>query len=318
MSSARDISHQVDIGKFKNAEDGAFKRAPSSFRDAISAAPGAKYAPESGRYHLYVSYACPWATRTLIVRKLKGLEQHIGVTVVSPRMGSNGWPLGDVDAFPGADKDPYEGAQHIKDLYLKVEPEFTVPVLWDTKTKSIVNNESSEIIRMLNTEFNAIIPADKASVDLYPEHLRKEIDGVNEWVYDTVNNGVYRSGFATTPEAYTAAVTALFKSLDRLEGMLKGKDYVVGDVLTEADVRLFVTIIRFDPVYVGHFKCNLRTIRDGYPELNRWMKNLYWNNNAFQSTTNFDHIKTHYYWSHPHINPTRIVPLGPEPHIQPL
>jgi putative glutathione S-transferase len=316
VTAFSDISKQTT-----NAE---FKRGASTFRDSISRAEGARFAPEKGRYHLYVSYACPWATRTLIVRSLKGLESFIGVTVVSPRMGEHGWPFAPADPFLGAQEDPYEGAQHVKDLYLKADPNFsgrfTVPVLWDTKNKTIVNNESSEIIRMLNTEFDDLLPADAAArkLDLYPQSLRGEIDALNEWVYDTVNNGVYKTGFARSQEAYEANFRPLFSSLDRLEAILKGKNYLIGDTLTEADVRLWVTIIRFDPVYVGHFKCNKTTIRDGYPELNRWMKNLYWKSDAFKNATNFDHIKTHYYWSHPHINPTRVVPVGPEPHIQPL
>ncbi|KAI9068078.1 Glutathionyl-hydroquinone reductase [Trametes sanguinea] len=318
--TTRDVSKQSDISKSTTEQDGSFKRKPSSFRDFIQK--GGKFEPEKGRYHLYVSYACPWATRTLIVRKIKGLEDFVGVTVVSPRMGEHGWPFASVDAFPGADEDPLHGAQHVKDLYLRVKPDydgrFTVPILWDKKTSTIVNNESSEIIRMFNNGFNEQISADKAAIDLYPEHLRKEIDEVNDWVYDTVNNGVYKSGFATTQQAYEAAVKPLFDSLDRLEKMLTGKDYLVGDQLTEADVRLFVTIIRFDPVYVGHFKCNIRTIRDGYPAIHLWMRKLYWNDPAFSTTANFEHIKTHYYWSHPHINPHRIVPVGPIPNILPL
>ncbi|RPD54931.1 glutathione S-transferase [Lentinus tigrinus ALCF2SS1-7] len=320
MSTQRDVSTFSDISKSKTEQDGSFKRKPSSFREFIEK--NGRFAPEKGRYHLYVSYACPWATRTLIVRKLKGLEDFIDVSVVSPHMGQNGWPFASADSFPGADNDPINGAQHVKDLYLKVKPDyegrFTVPVLWDKKEGTIVNNESSEIIRMFNTAFNDQLPSDKAALDLYPEALRKEIDEVNEWVYDTVNNGVYKSGFASTQKAYEAAVIPLFESLDRLEKMLTGKEYLIGNQLTEADVRLFVTIIRFDPVYVGHFKCNLRTIRDGYPAIHLWMRKLYWNIDAFKSTCNFDHIKTHYYWSHPHINPTRVVPVGPIPSILPL
>jgi len=308
---------QADITKYKNKEDGQFRRGASTFRNFIEK--GGKFAPEKGRYHLYVSYACPWAHRTLIVRKLKGLDDYIGVTVVSPRMGTKGWPFATADEFPGAGKDPYNDAQHIKDIYLKIDPEmtarFTVPLLWDNKEKTIVNNESSEIIRMLNSEFEDLV---KGTIDLYPSDLRKEIDEVNDWVYNTVNNGVYKCGFATTQEAYESNLTPLFKSLDKLEKMLEGKDYLVGDKLTEADVRLFTTIIRFDPVYVGHFKCNIGTIRHNYPNLNRWVKNLYWKNEAFKSTTNFDHIKTHYYWSHPSINPTRVVPVGPDPAVEPL
>ncbi|KAJ3539615.1 hypothetical protein NM688_g6341 [Phlebia brevispora] len=310
----------ADISKMRIAPDGSFRRPASTFRKCISN--DGEFPPEKGRYHLYVSYACPWATRTLIVRKLKGLEDFIDVTVVSPHMGSEGWPFADVDQFPGADVDPINRAKHVKDLYFKADPNyegrFTVPVLWDKKTSTIVNNESSEIIRMFNTEFNHLIPKDKAALDLYPEAHRAEIDEINDWVYDTVNNGVYKTGFASTQQAYEAAVNPLFNSLDRLEKMLEGKDYLVGNRLTEADVRLFVTIIRFDPVYVGHFKCNIRTIRGGYPAIHLWMRKLYWNNSAFKDTCNFEHIKTHYYWSHTFINPHRIVPKGPVPNILPL
>ncbi|TFK49009.1 glutathione S-transferase [Heliocybe sulcata] len=324
MGNASEFSDQSDISRMKTEADGSFKRADSSFRNTIEK--GGQFEPQKDRYHLYVSYACPWATRALIVRKLKGLESFIGVSVVSPRMGDNGWPFAGAEGgdFPGADKDPVEGAQHVKDLYFKAQADysgrFTVPVLWDKKTHTIVNNESSEIIRIFNTAFNHLLPEDKAKVDLYPEQLRKEIDEVNAWVYDTVNNGVYKSGFAKTQSAYEAAVRPLFASLDRLEKMLQGKTYLIADgsVLTEADVRLFVTIIRFDPVYVGHFKCNIRTIRGGYPNIHRWMKQLYWTVPAFKETTNFAHIKTHYYWSHPMVNPTRVVPVGPVPDIEPL
>ncbi|KAF9567172.1 hypothetical protein CPC08DRAFT_627218 [Agrocybe pediades] len=321
MSTAsRDASHLSDIGKMKTEADGSFKRADSSFRNVIEK--GGKHEPEQNRYHLYVSYACPWATRTLIVRKLKGLENLIPVTVVSPFMGADGWPFAQVSPFPAADEDPLYKSAHVKDLYFKADPDysgrFTVPVLWDKKLHTIVNNESSEIIRIFNTAFNDFIPADKAEITYYPEALRKEIDELNEWVYHDINNGVYKSGFASTQEAYEKAVHTLFNSLDRVEKLLTGKEYLIGDRLTEADIRLFVTIIRFDPVYVGHFKCNIRTIRNGYPAIHKWMQNLYWNNPAFKDTTNFEHIKAHYYWSHPHINPTRIIPVGPIPNILPL
>jgi putative glutathione S-transferase len=318
--SVRDVSHQSDINKMKTSDEGAFKRAASSFRNFIEK--GGQFQPEKDRYHLYVSYACPWATRTLIVRKLKGLDDIIPVTVVSPRMGELGWPFASADKFPGANEDPLYGFSHVKELYLKADPDyggrFTVPTLWDKKNHTIVNNESSEIIRMFNTAFNEIIPADKAAIDLYPSELHSEIDDINGWVYDTINNGVYKAGFASSTEAYEAAVYPLFESLDRIEKILNGKNYLVGDKLTEADVRLWVTIIRFDPVYVRHFKCNIRDIRNGYPAINLWMKKLYWNNPAFKDSTNFDHIKTHYFWSHPFVNPQRIVPVGPIPHIQPL
>ncbi|KAI0261242.1 glutathione S-transferase [Gloeopeniophorella convolvens] len=317
---SRDVSVQSDISKMRTQPDGSFNRPASSFRNFIQ--PGGQFPPEKDRYHLYVSYACPWASRTLIVRKLKGLEDFIPFTVVSPHMGAHGWPFASVDQFPGADVDPLYQSEHVKDLYLRADSKysgrFTVPVLWDKKQHTIVNNESSEIIRMFNSAFNNLIPKDKAVLDFYPEDLRKEIDDVNEWVYDAINNGVYKSGFATTFPAYRAAVVPLFDALDRIEAMLKEKTYLIGDRLTEADIRLYVTIIRFDPVYVSHFKCNLRTIRGGYPNIHLWLRRLYWQNDAFQSTTDFEHIKTHYFWSHTSINPHRIVPIGPVPHIEPL
>jgi putative glutathione S-transferase len=318
--ATKDTTLQSDIGKMKTETDGSFKRADASFRNMI--AKGSRFEPENDRYHLYVSYACPWATRTLIVRKLKGLESIIPVTVVSPHMGLNGWPFAQVDAFPGADEDPLYHSEHVKDLYLKVAPDyggrFTVPLLWDKKLHTIVNNESSELIRIFNQEFNDLIPAEKAAVDIYPKDLRPQIDELNAWIYPGINNGVYKTGFATSQAAYEKAVVEVFDALDKVEKILTGKDYLVGDKLTEADVRLWVTIIRFDPVYVGHFKCNFRTIRDGYPAIHKWMQKLYWNNDAFKDSTNFEHIKTHYYWSHTAINPTRVVPLGPVPEIRPL
>lgn len=321
MSSVRDTTHQSDIGKMKLENDGSFKRAPSAFRNWIYSKDG-QFPAERDRYHLYVSYACPWATRTLITRKLKGLEDVIPVTVVSPRMGENGWPFASADPFPGADADPLYNSNYVKDLYFKADPNyggrFTVPVLWDKKQNTVVNNESSEIIRMLNSAFNDILPPEKAAVDIYPEELQKQIDEVNSWVYDTVNNGVYKAGFAGSQEAYETAAYPLFESLDRLEKMLTGKDYLVGERLTEADIRLFVTVIRFDPVYFSHFKCNLRDIRHGYPAINRWMKKLYWDDEAFRSSTNFQHIKVHYYWSQTKVNPTRVVPVGPIPDIEAL
>lgn len=308
-------------------QDGSFNRKPSTFRDVIEK--GGRYEPEKGRYHLYVSYACPWAHRTLITRKIKGLEDYVDVTVVSPHMGNHGWPFAKADAFPGAGDDPVIGAEHIKDLYLKVQPDydgkFTVPLLFDKKLNKAVNNESSEILRIFNTAFNHLIPEDKAAIDLYPEALRGEIEASHEWIYPTVNNGVYRSGFATSQGAYETAVKALFDSLDRIEKMFESQKkndtdeyFLIGNQLTESDIRLYTTIVRFDPVYHGHFKCNYRTIRDGYPLMHRWLQNLYWKHPEFKDTTDFDHIKTHYYWSHPHINPTRVIPLGPIPNIRPL
>ncbi|KAF5379139.1 hypothetical protein D9615_006087 [Tricholomella constricta] len=225
------------------------------------------------------------------------------VTVVSPRMGTLGWPFANVDNFAGADIDTLYNSEHVKDLYFKVDPDyqgrFTVPILWDKKAHTIVNNESSEIIRILNTAFNDFLPTDKASLNFYPENLRTDIDEVNGWIFENINNGVYRAGLATTQTAYVKGVADVFEALDKVEKLLDGKDFLVGNQLTEADIRLFVTTIRFDVAYVGHFKCNLRTIRDGYPAIHRWMRQLYWNNDAFKSTTDFDHIKALYYWSNP-------------------
>jgi len=246
------------------------------------------------------------------------------VTVVSPKMGAHGWPFASVEPFLGADADPLHNAAHIKDLYLRAAPDyspkarFTVPVLWDKRLNTIVNNESEEIVRIFNSAFNALLGPAHAALDLYPAALHSEIDALNAWVYPGINNGVYRAGMATTQAAYDTAVHEVFAGLDKAEAILAGQEYLVGGALTEADVRLFVTAIRFDPVYVGHFKCNLRTIRDGYPAIHTWMRKLYWTRAAFESTTDFAHIKTHYYWSHPFINPSRVVAAGPVPHIRPL
>ncbi|KAL0948963.1 hypothetical protein HGRIS_009066 [Hohenbuehelia grisea] len=309
-----------DLTKFKLEADGSVKRVKTMFRNTIEQ--GGKFEPEADRYVLYVSLACPWAHRTLIVRALKGLENIIAVVRTTPHMSTNGWPFASVDAFPGADVDPYNNADHVRDLYAKADPNHSgrpsVPVLWDTKHKTIVNNESAEIIRILNTAFNHLLPEKSANLDLFPPNLRDEIDEINAWIYDTINDGVYKSGFAAAQEVYEKAFERVFEGLDRVEAALKGKDYLIGDQLTEADVRLYVTIIRFDVVYHSCFKCNKTTIRDGYPEIHRWLRQLYWNNEAFKSTTNFDHIKHHYWWSLFMINANRIVPVGPIPSIHPL
>jgi putative glutathione S-transferase len=292
---------------------GQFVRAQSSFRSYVTAdgSPGPTgaggFKAESGRYHLYVSYACPWAHRTLIFRKLKGLEGHISVSIVHYRMLENGWEF---HAEEGATEDHLFGSDALWQVYTMADPHYsgrvTVPVLWDKKTGTIVNNESSEIIRMFNSAFDGITGN---TLDLYPEDLRGEIDALNARVYDTVNNGVYKCGFATTQEAYEENFVKLFATLDELDARLEGKKYLFGDRLTEADVRLFTTIVRFDPVYVGHFKCNLRRIAD-YPNLYRFLKTLY-NDPGVTETVNFSHIKNHYYQSHRTINPTGIVPAGP-------
>lgn len=295
-------------------KEGEFVRWESQFRSWItvdgSAGPtgDAGYKAEVGRYHLYVSHACPWAHRTMIFRKLKELEDVISYSVVNPLMGHESW---DFNEYPGATGDSLFGFKYLYELYFKVKPEYdgvvTVPLLWDKQTQTIVNNESSEIIRMLNSGFGEL--ADN-SVDYYPEQLRPQIDAINKLVYDEINNGVYKTGFATTQAAYEKAFKHLFAALDKVEEILSKQAYLVGDVVTEADWRLFPTLVRFDPVYVGHFKCNLRRIQD-YPNLSNYLRELY-QMPGIAETVNMDHIKHHYYWSHESINPTRIVPLGPE------
>ena len=293
---------------------GKFQRDTSKFRNWITpdGAPGPSgeggFAAESGRYHLYVSLACPWAHRTLIFRALKGLEEHIDVSVVHPDMLSDGWEFR--TDYPGATGDRLYGLPFARDLYTMAQPDasgrVTVPILWDTQRETIVSNESAEIIRMFNSAFDGITGN---TDDYWPQDLREAIEPVNARIYDTVNNGVYKSGFATTQEAYEEAVTPLFDSLDWLEERLSQNRYLMGDRLTEADWRLFTTLIRFDAVYHGHFKCNRARIVD-YPNLWGYLRELYqWPGVA--ETVNFDHITRHYYYSHDTINPHRIVPIGP-------
>ncbi|MEH3144691.1 MAG: glutathione S-transferase family protein [Methylobacterium frigidaeris] len=289
---------------------GRFVRKDSAYRNWITrdGGPGPSgeggFPAEAGRYHLYVSLACPWAHRTLIVRALKGLEDAIAVSVVDPHMGAEGWAFGD---SPGATPDPIHGASRLYEVYLAADPHYTgrvtVPVLWDKARGTIVSNESAEIVRMLNAAFPESGP------DLYPEDLRDGIDALNARVYDRVNNGVYKAGFATAQAAYEEAFTALFDELDALDARLDAGRYLFGDRLTEADIRLFTTLVRFDPVYVGHFKCNRRRIAD-YPNLAPYLRDLY-QTPGIAPTVNLTHIKRHYYESHPTINPTGIVPLGP-------
>jgi len=322
------MSSQQKITDWADSKTGEFNRKPSSFRNFISREPGAQFAPEKDRYHLYASLACPWAHRTLITRKLKGLEDFIPVSIVHWRMGEGGWHF----ATPEEAKDNPEmavapesevGANYLKDIYFKANPDYdgryTVPTLWDKKLETICSNESSEIIRFLYTEFDDLLPEEQKGKDFYPEHLRAKIDELNGWIYETVNNGVYRSGFATKQDAYEKAVYALFESLDKIEEILKNSDgpYLLGKELTEADIRLYPTIIRFDPVYVQHFKCNIKMIRYDYPYIHKWLRHLYWDIPAFKDTTNFDHIKKHYTKSHKQINPHSITPVGPLPDILP-
>ena len=294
---------------------GSFERTRTVFRNWITAdgGPGPDgqkgFKAEPGRYHLYVSLACPWAHRTLIVRRLKLLEEVISLSVVDYLMGDEGWTFSD---RPGAIPDSVLGKQRLYEVYLEADPHFTgrvtVPVLWDKQTGTIVNNESAEIIRILNTAFDEW---GDAAVDITPQALLPEIDAINEPVYDRVNNGVYKSGFATTQQAYERPFRALFETLNQLEDRLSRQRYLVGsDAPTEADWRLFTTLIRFDAVYHGHFKCNLRQIAD-YPNLFSYMLELY-QTPGIAETVNFEHIKGHYYQSHTMINPTGIVPLGPD------
>ncbi|MEF1289074.1 glutathione S-transferase family protein [Vibrio sp. M260118] len=292
-----------DVWYDTKSNNGKFVREDAGFRNWIENKPGTKFQPESGRYHLYVSLACPWAHRTLIFRKLKGLEPHVDVTVVCPDMMSEGWQMG----LP----EPLFGHTRLHQIYTQAKPDYsgrvTVPVLWDKKYNTIVSNESSEIIRMFNSEFNQLTGN---THDYYPEAQRDLIEEWNAYVYPNVNNGVYRCGFATTQEAYEEAYDQLFESLDRLDKHLEKNRYLTGEKLTEADWRLFTTLIRFDAVYVGHFKCNKQRIAD-YANLNGYMKELY-QVPGIKETTDFYHIKRHYYYSHTGINPTQVVPTGPD------
>lgn len=302
---------------YDTGKSGKFVREDSQFRNWVTpdgeAGPSGEggFKAESGRYHLYVSMACPWAHRTLIFRKLKGLEPHIGVSVVHSDMLANGWefegpelgsstPIGD---------DLYE-SRYLHQVYTRAKADYTgrvtVPVLWDKQRETIVSNESAEIIRMFNTAFNDITGNDR---DFYPTALRSEIDEVNERVYHTVNNGVYKSGFATTQEAYEEAFDALFDSLDWLEDRLSRQRYLAGNNLTEADWRLFTTLVRFDPVYVGHFKCNKHRIQD-YQNLQNYLRDLY-QQQGVAGTVDLVHIKRHYHFSHRNLNPQGIIPKGP-------
>ncbi|MHA1546155.1 MAG: glutathione S-transferase family protein [Alphaproteobacteria bacterium] len=293
---------------------GRFVRKASQFRNWITAdgTPGPTgeggFEAEPGRYHLYVSYACPWAHRTLIFRALKGLEEAVSLSVVNWLMGADGWTFNDVD---GVIPDSVNNAQFMFQIYTAAQADYsgrvTVPVLWDKKRKTIVSNESSEIIRMFNSAFDTV---GATPGDYYPGPLRAQIDELNERIYSAVNNGVYKAGFATTQDAYEEAVKSLFEALDWLEERLAGQRTLTGKTVTEADWRLFTTLVRFDPVYVGHFKCNLKTIAD-YPNLSAYVLDLF-QCPGVAATVRMDHIKAHYYCSHKTINPTGIVPLGPQ------
>jgi putative glutathione S-transferase len=299
---------------YESSKDGAFQREQAQRRNWVTAdgEPGLTgvggFAAEAGRYHLYVSLACPWAHRTLILRKLKGLESLIDVSVVSWLMLENGWTF---DQSLGSTGDKLDHLDFMHQRYTADTVDYTgrvtVPVLWDKQQNRIVNNESAEIIRMFNSAFDDLTGND---LDFYPEPLRGEIDALNERIYPAVNNGVYRAGFATSQQAYEEAFDGLFEELDRLEQLLSANRYLTGEYLTEADIRLFTTLIRFDAVYYGHFKCNLQRIAD-YPNLSNWLREIYqWPGIA--ETVDFEHIKNHYYGSHKTINPTGVVPKGPQ------
>ncbi|MBE0506612.1 MAG: glutathione S-transferase family protein [Marinospirillum sp.] len=292
---------------------GRFERSESQFRNWVTADGSAGstgkagFKAEAGRYHLYVSLACPWAHRTLIFRRLKGLEKMIDLSVVHWFMGEHGWTF---QQGPGVVADPLFNAEYMHQIYTQADPVYsgrvTVPVLWDKQQKTIVSNESADIIRMFNSAFDAIGALEG---DFYPQALHSEIETVNARVYDEINNGVYKAGFATTQQAYEEALQPLFEALDWVDKRLSQQRYLCGGALTEADWRLFTTLIRFDAVYVGHFKCNLRRIVD-YPHLQGYLKELY-QQPGVRETVDFQHIKGHYYQSHDMINPTRVVPTGP-------
>jgi len=286
----------------EQAADGSFVRQDDAFRGWVRADGSSPFPVEAGRYHLYVSLACPWAHRTIIMRKLKGLEAAIGMTIVDPIRDDRGWQF--------FEPDPINGWKFLSEAYYASDPAYegrvTVPVLWDTKTKRVVSNSDDDILRMFEQEFDAL---GDATLDFYPVPLRAEIEELNERLYDRVNNGVYKAGFATSQHAYEVAARHLFETLDAMDERLAKQRYLFGAKPVETDWRFFVTLVRFDAVYVGHFKCNLRRIAD-YPNLSGYLRDLY-QIDGVAGTVNFDHIKRHYYYTHDDINPTRIVPVGP-------
>ena len=299
-------------GEWKNEgyekdDKGRFRRNPTTFRDRIAADGSSGFPAVANRYHLYVSYACPWAHRTLIMRSLKELTDAISISVVDPLMAEDGWEFSD---FRGTIPDTVNDTKYLRKVYAIADSNYTgrvtVPILWDKETSTIVNNESREIIRMFDTEFRDIASNE---VDLYPQGLKDKVDRAIDDIYDPINNGVYKAGFAKSQSAYEEAVTELFAALDYWEDILAKQKYLCGDSLTEADICMFTTLFRFDAVYYVHFKCNLRHIWD-YPNLWNYLKNIY-HYPGVKETCNLEHIKLHYYQSHPHINPSGIVPKGP-------
>jgi putative glutathione S-transferase len=291
----------------EQTETGSFKRQDDAFRDWVKRDGSTAYPPARGRYHLYVSLACPWAHRTIILRRLKGIEEVIGMTVVDPLRDERGWAFSE---GPGHSADPINGFKFLSEAYCASDPNYrgrvTVPVLWDTETKRIVSNSDDDLLRMFNSEFSEFATND---YDFFPSDLQDKIEALNKTIYERVNNGVYRAGFATRQKPYERAAQKLFETLDQLDTRLATQRYLFGDRMTEADWRLFPTLIRFDAVYHGHFKCNVRRIVD-YQNLWPYVRDLY-QHDGVGETVNFDHIKRHYYMTHDQINPTRIVPIGP-------
>ncbi len=293
----------------EQSEDGQFLRQKDAFTEWVLSDGSSRFPVEARRYHLYVSLACPWAHRTVITRKLKRLEDAIGMTVVDPVRDERGWRFAD---GPGYSDDPINGFRYLSEAYFATDSNYrgrvTVPVLWDKKTRQIVSNNDDDIMRMFEVEFNKI--GDHGALDLYPKEHRAEIDTMNEWLYETFNNGVYKAGFSTSQAAYEHAAYEVFDTLDKLEERLASRRYLITDHPVETDWRAFPTLVRFDAVYYGHFKCNLRRIVD-YPNLWGYLRDLY-QYDGVGETVNFDHIKRHYYYTHDDINPTRIVPIGPQ------
>ncbi|WP_158059196.1 glutathione S-transferase family protein [Halorussus halophilus] len=303
------VDGEWQVGAYESTDDdGEFDRQETSFREWVEDDLDAEFPAEAGRYHLYVSYACPWAHRTLLVRSLLGLEDAISVSVVDPYREDDGWEF--TPEKEGCTEDHVNGFDYLRETYVAADDEFTgrvtVPVLWDTERETIVNNESKEIMRMFDTEFGDVASRD---VSLYPEGYRDEVDDLVEAIYEPINNGVYRAGFAGTQDAYEEAVAELFDALDHYDDLLADQRYLAGDVLTEADVAMFTTLVRFDPVYHTHFKCNLRQIQQ-YENLWPYLKDLY-QTPGVAETVNLSHIKEHYYRSHTDLNPKQIVPKGP-------
>ena len=292
----------------EQTEDGHYDRQEDAFREWVTNDGSSDYPAATGRYHLYVSWACPWAHRTIIVRKLKRLENVVGMTVVDPIRDDQGWAFRNGS---GHTEDSINGFRFLREAYIATDPHFesrvTVPVLWDTKTGTIISNSDDDIMRMFNQSFNQLT---ENQLDLYPLALRQEIDELNDFIYEHINNGVYRAGFATSQKAYEQAVKLVFSALDKMEKRLSIQRYLFGQRIVETDWRLFVTLVRFDTVYHGHFKCNIRRLVD-YPNLFAYLKDLY-QQEGIADTVNFDHIKRHYYVTHDDINPTGIVPMGPE------